>query len=292
MYFIKKLNMHVFDNSQQLQAHLKSISNNNWSVGFVPTMGALHEGHLSLLKESMLHNKSTVISIFVNPTQFNNPEDLLKYPRTLATDIEKIKTVSNEIIVFSPTAEQIYAGQPYTNHYDYDGLENEMEGQFRPGHFDGVGTVVKLLFDIVQPTNAYFGEKDFQQLQIIKKLAAKLRLKTNIIACPIYREKNGLAMSSRNARLTLEEKNNAAIIYQTLQIARNMFINDLTPVKKIIDLVIKTFKNYPNFMLEYFEIANEKTLKTCLRKSKNNNFRAFIAVYVNNIRLIDTISLK
>ena len=284
--------MYVFDNSQQLQAHLKSISNNNWSVGFVPTMGALHDGHLSLLKESMLHNKSTVISIFVNPTQFNNPEDLLKYPRTLATDIEKIKTVSNEIIVFSPTAEQIYAGQPYTNHYDYDGLENEMEGQFRPGHFDGVGTVVKLLFDIVQPTNAYFGEKDFQQLQIIRKLVEKLQLKTNIIACPIYREENGLAMSSRNARLSSNEKNEAALIYQTLKTACEMFLSDGVTVKKINDWVIKTFNQNPDFRLEYFEIANEKTLKTCLRKTKSSNFRAFIAVFINNIRLIDTISLK
>ena len=162
--------MHIFDKKVELIKHLQLQRGKNSTVGFVPTMGALHQGHLSLLEKSLASNKITVISIFVNPTQFNNPDDLLKYPRTLEKDIEKIKTISSQIIVYAPTVDDIYEGKTQSNHYNFDGLENQMEGKFRPGHFDGVGTVVKRLFEIVQPDNAYFGEKDFQQLQIVKNL--------------------------------------------------------------------------------------------------------------------------
>ena len=198
--------MLIFNNKEDLNKHLQDISNNNSTIGFVPTMGALHLGHLSLLKKSIQNNTNTVISIFVNPTQFNNPEDLEKYPRTLEKDIEKAKTVSDKIIIYAPTVEDIYKGNTISQHYDFDGLENQMEGKFRPGHFDGVGTVVQRLLEIVQPTNAYFGEKDFQQLQIVKKLVAKEKIPVTIIGCPIYREPNGLAMSSRNERLTVKER--------------------------------------------------------------------------------------
>ena len=167
--------MLLFNTQNELISHLNSTSNREMSVGLVPTMGALHEGHLSLLSEACQHNAIVVISIFVNPTQFNNAEDLAKYPKTLDKDIEKIKTVSDDIIVFAPSVEDIYRGEMVSEHFDFDGLENQMEGKFRPGHFNGVGTIVKRLFDIVKPTNAYFGEKDFQQLQIIKKMVEKLK---------------------------------------------------------------------------------------------------------------------
>ena len=165
--------MYIFNKKVDLNDFVKNNIRDNTSIGFVPTMGALHQGHLSLLKKSIENNVTTVISIFVNPTQFNNVEDLEKYPRTLEDDIEKIKTVSDKILIYAPTVEDIYEGNPKSQHYNFDGLENQMEGKFRPGHFDGVGTIVKRLFEIVKPTHAYFGEKDFQQSQIVKKLVEK-----------------------------------------------------------------------------------------------------------------------
>ncbi|WP_396192265.1 pantoate--beta-alanine ligase [Flavobacterium sp.] len=280
--------MNVFNNKVDLNHFINTNSSLNSTIGFVPTMGALHAGHLSLLKKSTENNSLTVISIFVNPTQFNNQEDLAKYPRTLDNDVEKIKSVSNKIIVYAPTVDDIYEGNTKSNHYDFDGLEHQMEGKFRPGHFDGVGTVVKRLFEIVNPTNAYFGEKDFQQLQIVKKLVEKEHLPVNIIGCSIFREPNGLAMSSRNERLTSDEKEKASIIFKTISEAKKLF--GTKSAKEVSEFVSKTFKNNQTFELEYFEIADEATLLPCVRKSKDKKYRGFIAVFVNNIRLIDTIS--
>ena len=282
--------MLLFNTQNELISHLNSISNKETSVGLVPTMGALHEGHLSLLSEACQHNTIVVISIFVNPTQFNNAEDLAKYPKTLDKDIEKIKTVSDDIIVFAPSVEDIYRGEMVSEHFDFDGLENQMEGKFRPGHFNGVGTIVKRLFDIVKPTNAYFGEKDFQQLQIVKKMVEKLKIPVTIVGCPIYRESNGLAMSSRNERLSAAERKEAAIIYKTLFQAQNLFKTKSAEV--VYEFVIKTFEKQHRFELEYFEIADETTLLPCIRKKNTKKYRAFIAVFVNKIRLIDTISLN
>lgn len=282
--------MHIFSKKADLINHLKENNLDKSTVGFVPTMGALHAGHLSLLKKSIENNATTVISIFVNPTQFNNPEDLKKYPRTLESDIEKIKTISEKILVYAPTVEDIYEGNTKSQHYNFDGLENQMEGKFRPGHFDGVGTIVKRLFEIVNPTNAYFGEKDFQQLQIVKKLVEKEKLSVTIIGCPIYREQNGLAMSSRNERLSENEKKEASIIFKTLNEAKHLF--GTKSAKEVAKYVTKTFLNHPIFELEYFEIADEASLLTCKRKNKKKKYRAFIAVFVNKIRLIDTISLN
>ena len=284
------LYMTVFEKQTELIAHLKPYLQNKTTIGFVPTMGALHEGHLSLMKESLRNNAITVVSIFVNPTQFNNSEDLKKYPRTLENDLEKIKTVNPHIIVYNPTVDDIYEGKTISKSFDYDGLEFQMEGKHRPGHFDGVGTIVKKLFEIVQPTNAYFGEKDFQQLAIVKKLVAKHNIPVNIVGCTIHREPNGLAMSSRNERLSAEERAKAAIIYQTLIEAKKRF-----GTKSAIEVMrwfTETFAKQSEFELEYFEIADEETLLTCQRKSKNKKYRAFIAVFVNKIRLIDNISLK
>ena len=282
--------MHIFYGKAELITHLNSIQSQHAAIGFVPTMGALHDGHLALIARSLKENTSTVVSIFVNPTQFNNPEDLAKYPRTLKEDVRKITDLNPEIIVYAPSVEDIYDGNPVSQSFDFDGLENQMEGRFRPGHFDGVGTIVKRLFEIVTPTNAYFGEKDFQQLQIVKKLVDKNQLPVTIIGCPIYREANQLAMSSRNERLTSEERNQASIIYQTLTLAKNTFQSE--SIESANQLVQKAFEKHPLFDLEYFVIADEETLLPCIVKEKNKNYRAFIAVFVNNIRLIDTISLN
>ena len=245
--------MLIFNNKVDLNKHLENSRSKDTAIGFVPTMGALHEGHLSLLTASLANNSITVISIFVNPTQFNNPEDLKKYPRTLESDVAKIKSISNDIIVYAPTVDDIYDGQTKSQHFNYDGLENQMEGKFRLGHFDGVGTVVKRLFEIVKPTHAYFGEKDFQQLQIVKKLVSKEKLPVKIIACAIFREANGLAMSSRNERLSSKEREESKLIYKTLLAAKKMF--DFKSAKTVSDFVTKTFAG-SSFELEYFEIAD------------------------------------
>lgn len=282
--------MYFYDKQTNLKAYLKNISVDNYTIGFVPTMGALHEGHLSLMQESLQNNKITVVSIFVNPTQFNNPEDLKKYPRTLEIDLKKIKSLNPEIVVYAPNADDIYEGNTISKSFSYDGLEFQMEGKHRPGHFDGVGTIVKKLFEIVNPTNAYFGEKDFQQLAIVKKLVQKNKIPVHIIGCEIHRESNGLAMSSRNERLSADERSKAAIIYKSLKTAKNLF--DTKTASEVTKWVTDTFQKQKTFTLEYFEIADEETLVTCKRKSKTKNYRAFIAVSVNNIRLIDNISLK
>ena len=285
-----KNSMLVFDKKADLNHWIINNTDKNSTIGFVPTMGALHDGHLSLLKKSMENNTITIVSIFVNPTQFNSLEDLKKYPRTLDADVAKIKTISEDIIVYCPNVDDIYEGKTTSEHFDFDGLENQMEGKFRKGHFDGVGTVVKKLFEIVKPTNAYFGEKDFQQLQIIKKLVEKEKLTVNVISCPIFREPNKLAMSSRNERLSADERKKAAVIYQTLTTAKKLF--GMKSAKSVSEFVEKQFSNNNQFELEYFEIADEATLLPCNRKTKGKKYRAFIAVFVNNIRLIDTISLN
>lgn len=282
--------MLLFNTQRELASHLNAVSSQKTTVGFVPTMGALHQGHLSLLETSLKNNTLTVISIFVNPTQFNNAEDLAKYPKTLEKDIEKIKTVSDKIIVFAPSVEDIYEGKIVSTSFDFDGLENQMEGKFRPGHFDGVGTIVKRLFEIVKPTNAYFGEKDFQQLQIVRKMVEKHSMPVNVVGCPIFREANGLAMSSRNERLTAAERKDAAIIFQTISKAKKLFA--VKSAKEVGEFVEKVFDKNPNFELEYFQISDEATLLPCIRKGKSKKYRAFIAVFVNKIRLIDTISLN
>lgn len=285
---VSKMSLYV--KQTELKACINSFLLDNKTIGFVPTMGALHQGHLSLMQESLKNNDFTVVSIFVNPTQFNNPDDLKKYPRTIESDLEKINSLNSNIIVYAPDVEDIYGEKTVSKSFDYDGLEFQMEGKHRPGHFDGVGTIVKKLFEIVNPNNAYFGEKDFQQLAIVKKLVKKNKIPVNIVGCKIHREANGLAMSSRNERLSADERAKAALIYKTLTEAKKLF--GTKTANEVTNWVTKTFKKQSMFELEYFEIADEETLLTCKRKSKTKNYRAFIAVFVNNIRLIDNISLK
>jgi pantoate--beta-alanine ligase len=282
--------MHIFYGKVALIAYLKTIKTANSTIGFVPTMGALHQGHLALMQRSLKENDDTVVSIFVNPTQFNNPDDLAKYPRTLEEDVKKMRGLSDKMILYAPSVDDIYEGKTISQDFDFDGLENQMEGKFRPGHFNGVGTIVKRLFEIVSPTNSYFGEKDFQQLQIVKKMVEKNHLPVNVIGCPIFREDNQLAMSSRNERLTPEERKEAAIIYKTLTEAKEIF-KTKTP-EETVEFVENSFRDNPRFELEYFVIADESTLLPIETKSKDKNYRAFIAVFVNSIRLIDTISLN
>lgn len=281
--------MQIFNNKVDLNLYLSNVNAQKDTVGFVPTMGALHAGHLSLLKKSIENNTFTVISIFVNPTQFNNAEDLDKYPRTLESDVEKIKTISDKILLYAPSISDIYEQELQSETFDFGGIEHQMEGKFRPGHFDGVGTVVKKLFEIVKPNRAYFGEKDFQQLQIVKKLVEIENLPVTIVGCEIYREQNGLAMSSRNERLSKEERATAAMLYKTLKEAKELFATQ-TP-SEVKEFVSTVFENHPLITLEYFEIANETTLVPSETKTEGISYRAFLAVFINNIRLIDTISL-
>lgn len=289
-YNLNKITMHIFNGKANLIAHLSAIKTSNSTIGFVPTMGALHEGHLSLMQQSTSENTFTVVSIFVNPTQFNNPDDLLKYPRTLDQDVAKINAFNSSIIVFAPSVNDIYDENVSSDPFDFDGLENQMEGKFRPGHFDGVGTIVKKLFEIVTPTTAYFGEKDFQQLQIVKKMVKKNNLPVIVVGCDIFREANGLAMSSRNERLTAEHREEASLIYKTLLEVREKFSTHTAA--QINEWVEDIFTKIPSFELEYFQIADEETLLPLDKKIDAKTYRAFIAVFVNNIRLIDTISLN
>lgn len=283
--------MEFYSEKQQITATIDALKAKQLTLGLVPTMGALHEGHLQLVKKALDNNDKVVVSIFVNPTQFDNKEDLEKYPRTLKSDMDLLKTVSKDnIIVYAPTVDDIYEGKTVSQSFDFDGLEFEMEGKFRYGHFDGVGTIVKRFFDIVKPHNAYFGEKDFQQLQIIKKLVEKGHIPVHVVGCEIHREANGLAMSSRNTRLKPAYKKEAPFIYETLTTAKKLF--GTNSADKVLEWVENQFKKHHLLELEYFIIADVKTLKPVKRKSNKKSYRAFIAVYADDIRLIDNIALN
>ena len=259
-------------------------------IGFVATMGALHQGHVSLVKKALEENDCVVVSVFVNPTQFDNIGDLKKYPRTLNADAKLLEQLEGPIFIFAPTAEDLYADAIVSKNYSFQNLEHEMEGKHRLGHFDGVGTVVNLLLRAVRPRRAYFGEKDFQQLQIVRKLVQIEKLSAEIIGCPIVREKNGLAMSSRNTRLSPQEFSEAALIYKTLSEVKKKFAS--LSISELNKLVTERFLNNEFLQLEYFEIANTETLKTVKRKHKRNSYRAFIAVFAGKVRLIDNIALS
>ena len=279
--------MLIFEKIKNLQQSLSLIDSDK-RIGLIPTMGALHQGHLSLIKKAKKSNDIVVVSIFVNPTQFDKPEDLKKYPRTLESDFELLKTVDCDV-VFTPNASEIYSQKIESESFSFDGLEHQMEGKFRDGHFDGVGTIIKQLFKIIKPTNAYFGEKDFQQLQIIRKLVEKYEIPVHIVGCKIFREDDGLAMSSRNARLTKKHRDAAPFIYKTLKKAKKKFAKKNT--YKVYKWIEKKFKEHPLLKLEYFEIAEEETLRTISEKNTEKDYRAFIAVFAGKIRLIDNIRL-
>ena len=282
--------MKIHKDSNTLKKSLTPFLNDLKSIGFVPTMGALHKGHLSLVEQAISENDCVVVSIFVNPTQFNNPQDLEKYPRTIENDIALLSNIKGEIFIFSPKVSDLYPKNIQSKNYDYLGIENEMEGKYRKGHFNGVGTILNILFRTIKPNKAYFGEKDFQQLQIVKKLVEIEKLPVSIIGCAIIREKSGLAMSSRNKRLSHDQLKEAPLIYKTLSEVQEKF-NALS-ISELNDLVENKFAKNSLLELEYFEIADEKTLKTATVKRKNINYRAFIAVFTGGIRLIDNIALN
>ncbi|AUC83748.1 pantoate--beta-alanine ligase [Lacinutrix sp. Bg11-31] len=282
--------MIVFTNKLEIQDHISKEKAKGITFGFVPTMGALHNGHLSLVERALKENDTCVVSVFVNPTQFDNVDDLEKYPRTLEQDITLLETVSKTILVYAPSVEDIYEGNTKAEHFSFDGLEFEMEGKFRKGHFDGVGTIVKRLFEIVTPDIAYFGEKDFQQLAIIKKLAQKYNIPVNVKGCKIYREDSGLAYSSRNSRLKPDYRKAAPFIFKTITAAKEKF--GTKSAKEVTEWVEKQFAKNKFLELEYFIIAEVTTLKTVKRKSKSKTYRAFVAAYADDIRLIDNIALN
>ena len=282
--------MTIYYTQTTLKLFVSQLKSEGKKIGFVPTMGALHNGHLSLVKKAMTDNDAVFVSIFVNPTQFDNATDLEKYPRTLEADVALLKTLGNNVFAYAPSVEDIYNSDVNSEKFSFDGLEFEMEGKFRTGHFDGVGTIVKRLFEIVTPDNAYFGEKDFQQLMIVKKLASKYKLPVKVIGCEIFREASGLAMSSRNERLSELARNESAFIYKTLKEAKEKF--GTKSANKVKEWVHKQFEKHPLLTLEYVEIANIKNLKTVRRKSKNETYRIFIAAFIENIRLIDNIALN
>lgn len=280
--------MKVFKTQKKLRTYFKEFYSENTTIGFVPTMGALHKGHVSLIEESLRNNDITIASIFVNPTQFNKKEDLENYPRTIKSDLNLLEKVHCDV-VFIPSVSEIYTNNISASHFNFDGLEFQMEGRFRKGHFNGVGTIVKKLFEILQPTNAYFGEKDFQQLQIVRKMAEKNHLPVAVVGCSTFREDDGLAMSSRNKRLTDDERNAASIIYKILKkTAEKTQTQSIDDIKKWVS---NEFKKHSFFELEYFVIAEEETLENATILSPKKQYRAFIAVYANTIRLIDNISL-
>lgn len=281
--------MEVLKNKKTLQDFIERQKEMGKKIGFAPTMGALHNGHLSLYEAARKENDLVISSIFVNPTQFNNAEDLEKYPRDTDRDITILKTSGLVDAVYLPQVEDIYPEKTESQRYDYDGLENEMEGKSRPGHFDGVGTVVEELFRQVKADNAYFGEKDFQQLAIIKKMVEKKLLPIKIKGVSIYRAENGLALSSRNQRLTEARKEEAKVIFETLMKVKKSFKN--TSVLNIKENVNEIFHNHKEMELEYFLIANESTLKEIDQREENKSYRAFIVVNVDGVRLIDNMHL-
>lgn len=281
--------MEVIKNKKTLQDFIERQREMGKKIGFAPTMGALHKGHLSLYEAARAENDLVISSIFVNPTQFNNAEDLKKYPRDTDRDIKILETSGLVDAVYIPEVQDIYPEKAESQRYDFDGLENEMEGKSRPGHFDGVGTVVEELFRQVKPDNAYFGEKDFQQLAIIKKMIEKKKLLINVHGVDIYRAENGLALSSRNQRLSESRREDSKVIYETLVKVNDWFRTLSIP--EIKERVKDIFDDQVGMQMEYFMIADENTLKETDFFYKDKSYRAFIVVMVDGVRLIDNIHL-
>ena len=274
--------MRVYSSHKEL---LKSIKH-KLSVGLVPTMGSLHEGHLSLIEKAYSENDEVIVSIYVNPTQFNDKEDLKKYPRNIKEDLLKLNRFEN-IIVYTPENNDLYQKNESSKQYDFGSFTNLMEGKHRPGHFDGVATIIEKLFKIFNPDNAYFGEKDFQQLLLIKTLTEQLDIDTNVVGCETIREPDGLAMSSRNKLMSYKERKSAKEIIKLLLWAKEVYPKlDFIQIR---DEIKNRSKLIDSFKLEYFEIMNLEEFSSISKK--NNEIRAFIACRIGNIRLIDNIKL-
>lgn len=276
--------MNVITTVKELTAVVSEMKGAGKSIGLVPTMGALHEGHLSLIKKARQENEVVFVSIFVNPVQFNNPNDLRKYPRTLDADVAFIGEYAD--YAFAPSVEEVFPTEP-TEVYHYGPVEEVMEGAYRPGHFNGVGVIVRRLLDWVQPDKAYFGEKDYQQIAVIRELVRQCGITSEIVACPIVREESGLAMSSRNRLLSDEQRAVSANIHRIL--VESQKLTDLTEIQNFVETEIA---KYPEFKLDYFQIADDRTLQPISSMDDASGVMGFITVYVGEVRLIDNIRYK
>ena len=265
------------------------LKNRNGNVGLVPTMGSLHQGHISLVQKAIRETPNVIVSIFVNPTQFSNKKDLKNYQENLRNDLYKLKEFEN-ILVYIPGIEELYPKKVEANKYSFGTLDKIMEGKTRINHFNGVATIVDKLFKIFKPDVAYFGEKDYQQLLIIKSLAKKKRIKTRIISCPTIRESDGLAMSSRNQLLNSIDRKKAIVIYQSLLEAKELMASANT--LEIERAITKKFINIEDVRLEYFKILTDNSLLKTKKINKKEKYRAFIACTIGRVRLIDNIILE
>lgn len=280
--------MKVIQTIKELRAELALYRQKGKTIGFVPTMGALHEGHASLVRRAVVENDVVVVSDFVNPTQFNDPKDLQKYPRTLEADCELLEK-EGVTFVFAPSVEEIYP-EPDTRRFSYAPLDTVMEGKYRPGHFNGVCQIVSKLFLIVEPHFAYFGEKDFQQLTIVREMAIRMDMPVQIVGCPIVREEDGLALSSRNARLSAEERVQALAISRTL--FESLSYSKTHTVSETQFFVEKAIANSEGLELEYFELVDGDTLQKISSWEETDYVVGCIAVYCGGVRLIDNIKYK
>ena len=280
--------MKIIHTISELQAELSALKAQGKMVGLVPTMGALHAGHASLVERSVAENDVTVVSIFVTPTQFNDKNDLLKYPRTLEADCELLQSVG-AMIAFAPSVEEVYP-EPDTRSFSYAPLDTVMEGTFRPGHFNGVCQIVSKLFDMVQPHRAYFGEKDFQQLAIIREMVRQMNYPLEIVGCPIVREADGLAMSSRNTRLSVEERTTALNISRILfESQKYAEVHTLAETKSFVEEGIAAIEG---LRLEYYEVVDDRTLQTVREWDEAEGIVGCITVFCGDVRLIDNIRYK
>lgn len=272
-----------------LKQEIAALRSDKKTVGFVPTMGALHKGHLSLVKQCVAQNDICVVSIFVNPTQFNDKEDLKKYPRDVEKDCLLLKTISEDIVVFNPSEKEIYP-EPDTRRFDFGQIDKVMEGKFRPGHFNGVAQVVSRLFDIVKPDRAYFGEKDFQQLAVIRDMVRQLNLNIQIVPMPIIREESGLAMSSRNERLSASQRVVAVHISEVLLGSKEGMCRNT--VAQTLQEVTDKINQSESLKVEYFEIVDGTTLQPVSDWNDSKYIVGCIAVFCGDVRLIDNITYK
>lgn len=280
--------MEIIKSIALLDDVLNAFRNESKSIGLVPTMGALHEGHAALVKRCVAENDITVVSVFVNPTQFNNPDDLRLYPRTLEADCALLEKLDVDI-VFAPDVDEMYP-EPDTRVFDFGMLDKVMEGRFRPGHFNGVAQIVSKLFYAVKPDKAYFGEKDFQQLAIVREMVKQLQIPVEIIAVPIVREQSGLALSSRNMRLTEQQRETASEIFKTL--ARSADLLEKQSVEDTKKFVVNSINNHEALSVEYFEIVDGDTLQNITDWNDSPYIVGCIAVFCEDVRLIDNIRYK
>lgn len=281
--------MLIYYSIEDLQEWLNTQRNNGKSIGLVPTMGALHEGHLSLIAKSKRDTDLTVCSIFVNPTQFNNLSDLENYPRTLEHDSVMLKQANCDVL-FVPKVQEMYPEGQHSEDFNFGKLEHIMEGKHRPGHFNGVGTIVSKLFDIVAPDSAFFGEKDYQQLEVIKSLVDIKNYSIKIVACPIERAKDGLALSSRNARLSAPQRKAAPLIYRAIFQAKNGF-SDITP-KNLEARIASEINSNPELEVEYVEIYAIEPLERAHKWEDKKTYRVFVSAFCGDVRLIDNDQLN